>query len=85
MGLRRADPSDRSETAAALEAQRMKLFRASAILHICKHACASKLEGFDIERLALAIDVIDDLVNDADAALEQLPSEEASGQRDGDS
>jgi hypothetical protein len=47
---------------------------------MCKHACASKLEGFDPEQLALAVEVIDDLVNDAAAALEQLRGNGATGQ-----
>lgn len=74
MGSRRADSSDRHKAAAITEAQRQQLFKASAVIGVCRYACASKFEGFDPEQLAMALQVADDLVNDAAEGLEQAAS-----------
>lgn len=66
------EPDDCTELAAAIELQRQQLFKASAVVDMCRHACASQFEGFDIEQLALALQVADELVNGAASELHCL-------------
>lgn len=78
MDHRQTSSSRSHRTLGTLHEQRHRLFNAVAILHVCRHACASQLEGFDAEQLAMALDVVDDLVTDAAGALEQFAGEEVT-------
>lgn len=67
----------RRKIAAVIEAQRQQLFRASAVVDMCRFACASKFTGFDPEQMADALRVVSDLIGDAAGALEG-PAEQVS-------
>jgi uncharacterized protein (DUF433 family) len=57
---------------ARIEEQRQQLFKASAVIDMCRYACASKFEGFDPEQLAVTLHVVGDLICDTAEALERL-------------
>lgn len=78
MGSERVNSTDRREMGAMIEAQRQQLFKASAVIDMCRYACASQFEGFDPEQLAVALHVVCDLVNDAASVLEQFAQEEVT-------
>lgn len=61
---------DSREVAGVIEAQRQQLFKAAAVVDMCRYACASKFTGFDPEQLADALRVVNDLLDDVAAALE---------------
>lgn len=52
-----------------LAAERRRLFRAAAIVDVCRYACVSKLEGFDPEELVDALQAAYDLIDDTADAL----------------
>ena len=70
MGSKRAHSIYCSLSASALEAQRQELFKAAAVVGMCRFACASKFVGFDPEQLADALIIVEDLIVDVAAALE---------------
>lgn len=72
MDSRLNDSTDRSEIARNVETQRRQLFKASAIVAVCRYACASKLDGFDPEQVADALVVANDLIDDVAGMLEEL-------------
>ena len=76
MDCRLADCTDRDEIAAVVAVQRDQLFKASAVIEMCRYACASKFEGFDPEQLAMALQAVDDLISGAVAALELVTGDE---------
>lgn len=76
MDSRLGDSTDRQEVAARIEVQRQQLFKASAVIDMCRYACASKLEGFDPEQLAVALHAAGDLICDAAEALELLAADQ---------
>lgn len=78
MGSERVDSTDRREMGAIIEAQRQQLFKASAVIDMCRYACASQFDGFDPEQLAVALHVVFDLVNDATSVLEQFTGNEVT-------
>lgn len=53
-----------------IEAQRQQLFRASAVVDMCRYACASNYEGFDPEQLAVALWVVYHLIDHVAGSLE---------------
>ena len=75
MGSKPAHSTGRREIAAAIEAQRQQLFKASAVVDMCRYACASKFTGFDPEQMADTLRVVNDLIDDVAAALEE-PAEQ---------
>ena len=79
MGSKRAHSIDCSKAASALEAQRRELFKAMAVVNMCRFACASKFTGFDPEQMADALVVMQDLVSGVVSALEESPPQAAEG------
>jgi hypothetical protein len=75
MDCRLADSTDHQEIARSIAAQRDQLFKASAVIEMCRHACASKFDGFDPEQLAVALHAVDDLICDAAEALELMAND----------
>lgn len=75
---RKAKPADPApaevptELHAAIEAQRQQLFKAAAIIDVCRYACASKYEGFDAERCFDALQVAAELIDGVAEVLEGL-------------
>jgi hypothetical protein len=65
------------EKAPTITAHREQLFKVSAVIEMCRYACASKLEGFDPEQLAVAPQAADDMIRDAAAALEPMTVDDA--------
>lgn len=76
LGSQPDDFTDRR--AVRIEMQRRQLFKASAVIEMCRYACASKVEGFDPEQLAVALHVVDDLIDGATEALEPLANDGAA-------
>lgn len=72
MTSRVRETNDRPSLAATIERQRQQLFKASAVVDVCRYACASQYDGFDVEQLALALQVADDLVSGAASELHPL-------------
>jgi hypothetical protein len=70
MGSKRAHSIDCSKAASALEVQRQELFKAMAVVDMCRFACASKFMGFDPEQMADALVVVQDLMTGVVSALE---------------
>jgi hypothetical protein len=68
---------ERREMSETIEAQRQQLFKAAAVVDMCRYACASKFAGFDPEQMVDALRVVNDLLDDVAAALES-PAEDAS-------
>jgi hypothetical protein len=67
------------EMAATIEAQRQQLFQASAIVAVCRCACASKYET-DPEQLAAALRVVEDMIDNVGGNLEEFAGDEATRQ-----
>lgn len=84
MGSKPADSTDHREIATTIEAQRLQLFKASAVVAMCRYACTSKYEGFDPEQLADALLVVDDLIGAAAGALEEIASDEVAPRDEND-
>lgn len=61
---------DSSEVAGVIEAQRQQLFKAAAVVDMCRFACASKFAGFDPEQMVDALKVVNDLLDGVASALE---------------
>lgn len=70
MGTEEAQFTGCSQKPAAQESERMQLFKAMAVLDMCRLACASKLVGFDPEQLSDALVVVQELMNGVAAAME---------------
>lgn len=66
--------------AAAIEAQRQQLFKASAVIGMCRYACASLYEGFDPEQLWDALQVVDELIDAVAEVLEGFADNKATRQ-----
>lgn len=73
-----ADSIDLREMATRIEAQRHELFKASAVVAVCRQACASKFDEFDSEHIADALVVVHDLIDDVACTLETLARERGS-------
>jgi len=67
---------DSREVAGVIEAQRQQLFKAAAVIDMCRYACASKFVGFDPEQMVDALKVVNDLLDGVAEALED-PAEGA--------
>lgn len=67
-----------AQIAATIDLQRQQLYKASAVVDMCRYACASLYEGFDPEQLAEALQVVDDLVDDVASVLEQFAGDDAA-------
>jgi hypothetical protein len=70
MGSKQAHSTDCPQVPAALGSQRVQIFRALAVLDMCRLACASKFVGFDPEQLADALTVVQELMNGVAEAME---------------
>lgn len=68
------------ELAVTIEAQRQQLFKALAVIEVCRYACASMFEGFDPEQLYDALKVVHELVDDVADVLEEFAAEEGTRQ-----
>lgn len=82
MGSEPVDSTDHSEAAATIEAQRRQLFKASAVVAMCRNACASMYEEFDPEQLANALLVVDELIDGVAGMLEKLTGNEPAHRED---
>lgn len=82
MGSEPADSTDHCETTATIEAQRRQLFKASAVVAVCRNACASMYEEIDPEQLANALLVVDDLIDGVAGVLEKLADNEPAHRED---
>jgi hypothetical protein len=71
MGSKRAHSIDSLKAASAFEVQRQELFKAMAVVDMCRFACASKFTGFDPEQMADALVVVQDLMAGVVSALEE--------------
>jgi len=60
---------DRREVAGVIEEQRQQLFKAAAVVDMCRYACASKFAGFDPEQMVDALRVVNDLLDGVAEAL----------------
>lgn len=69
-----------AEMAVMVETQRLQLFKASAVVDMCRYACTSKFEEFDPEQLADALQVVYDLIDAVAAVLEAFEGDEATRQ-----
>jgi hypothetical protein len=76
MGSRPEDSNGRPEMAATIQRQRERLFKASAVIHTCRYACASEFERFEPERMYDVLRVVDELIDGAAAELEQFTQNE---------
>jgi hypothetical protein len=79
MGSKRAHSIDCSKVASVLEVQRRELFKAIAVVDMCRFACASKFTGFDPEQMADALVVVQDLVSGVVSALEDSGTHKVGG------
>lgn len=80
-----ADSTERRKAAAVIHAQRVQLFKASAIVTMCRHSCASLYERwYDPDRLADALRAVDDLIDSTAAALEPFAGDPATHKRHDD-
>jgi hypothetical protein len=85
MGSKPANSTERRDTAAVIHAQRVQLFKASAIVTMCRHSCASLYERwYDPDRLADALRAVDDLIDSTAAALEPFAGDPATHKRHDD-
>jgi hypothetical protein len=85
MGSKPANSTERRDTAAVIHAQRVQLFKASAIVTMCRHSCASLYERwYDPDRLADALRAVDDLIDSTAAALEPFAGDEVTRTRSDD-
>ncbi len=82
MGSEPVNSTDRCEMAATIEEQRLQLFKASAVVAVCRHACVSRYEELDADQLANALLVVDELIDRAAGALEQFAGNEIARQQD---
>lgn len=74
--------TERRDTAAVIHAQRVQLFKASAIVTMCRHSCATLYEQwYDPDRLADALRAADDLIDSSAAALEPFAGDTATRNR----
>jgi hypothetical protein len=62
-----------------IEAQRQQLFKASAIVGVCRYACASKYET-DPEQVAASLQVVEDIIGNVAGNLEEFAGDEATRQ-----
>jgi hypothetical protein len=62
----------------AIEAQRQQLFRASAVIYVCRYACDSSLAGFDPFQLVDALKVVYELIDGVAGELEQFAGDEVT-------
>lgn len=83
MGSKPANSTERRDAAAVIHAQRKQLFKASAIVTMCRHSCASLYERwYDPDRLADALRAVDDLIDSTAAALEPFAGDETTRKGD---
>jgi hypothetical protein len=82
MDSRRTSSTECQEMPATIAAQREQLFKASAVIEMCRYACASHVEGFDTEQLAEALHVADELIDAAAEVLEQFSGDHVDRQQD---
>lgn len=76
--------TDSREVAARIGAQRRQLLKASAVIDMCRFACASKYEGFDPDQLADALMVADNLIDHVTGELEECAGYEATREQGDD-
>lgn len=76
-----SDPGD-STDATIIQVQRRRLFRASAVAEICRHACASRYDDFDPDHLAGALWVVYELIEDVADVLERFAGDGATQKQD---
>jgi hypothetical protein len=75
--------TERRDMAAAIHAERKRLFKASAIIRMCRYATASLYQDwFDPDRLADALRAADDLIDGTAAALEPFAGDETTRKRE---
>ena len=51
---------------------RGQVFKAAAVVVVCRHAVVSEIEGLDPDQLADALEVVGELLRDVAGKLEQL-------------
>jgi hypothetical protein len=85
MGSKPAKSTDRRDSAAVIHAQRLQLFKASAIVTMSRHSCASLYERwYDPDRLADALRAADDLIDSTATALQPFAGNPATRKRGDD-
>jgi hypothetical protein len=83
MGSEPVDSTDHREIAATIHEQRLQLFKASAVLAVCRHACVSRYEELDADEFANTLLVVDDLIDRVATVLERFAGDDTEQRRDG--